>query len=172
MYVYRLATKQDIARIVELVESAYRGEKSRVGWTTEADLLDGQRTDYRAVAEIIKTENDVIIVCEQNSRLLASVHLKKMPDYAYLGMFAVKPELQGKGVGKALLQYAEKLSKDWACKYIEMTVITQRLELINWYQRQGYVLSGEKREFPYGDERYGIPRRDDLEMTVLVKKIE
>ena len=173
MYKFRKAELEDSVRIVSLVESAYRGEKSLKGWTTEADLLGGQRTDSREVKQLISQLNSQIILCELNSELLGSVHILNKGNYTYLGMFAVSPEAQGKGVGKAVLGYIESMvEKKWDAEYIEMTVITQRVELINWYIKHGYELSGEKRPFPYGDSRYGIPKRDDLVLDVLKKKLK
>lgn len=170
MLTFRVAERKDTADIVQLVESAYRGEASRAGWTTEADLLDGQRTDSVEVSAILGRHNNYIILCERDDRLLGSVHLAVRQDHAYLGMFAVDPAEQGKGIGKAMLAHAE----DWvfsekACNWLEMTVITQRKDLIGWYQRRGYEVTGKTRPFPYGDERYGKPRRDDLILEVLKK---
>lgn len=169
----RKASLEDVENIVALVESAYRGEKSQQGWTTEADLLDGQRTDREEVEQLILQADSQIIVSELANEIVASVHIINKGDYAYIGMFAVSPLAQGEGVGKTLLDYIEDLmQKKWQVKYSEMAVITQRVELINWYLKQGYELTGEKRPFPYGDIRYGIPKRDDLEFDVLKKKLK
>lgn len=160
-------------QILELVESAYRGETSRQGWTTEADLLDGGRTFVEEVSSIISAADNKIILMETADRLLATVHIKRLTQRrAYLGMFAISPDRQNQGLGKTLLQYVEKLAAHlWQCRQMEMTVIHQREELINWYIRRGYRVSGEQREFPYGDERYGIPKRDDLVLDVLLKDL-
>lgn len=160
----------DIEAIVLLVDSAYRGDVSRQGWTTEADIIEGQRTDACQVRELLEQKNQSIILCEDNNQLLASVHLDRRENYAYLGMFAVKPGLQGKGTGRVLLAYAEaKVFKEWQCEWLEMTVIKQRKELIAWYERNGYSMGTEERPFPYGDERFGLPKRDDLVLGVLKK---
>jgi len=170
MFRVRTAITEDIESIVKLVESAYRGDVSRQGWTTEADLIDGQRTDRYEVKNIIEDDKSLILLAEEDKQLLGSVHLLNKGDVAYLGMFAVSPERQGAGVGKSLISYAEKMAhKEWKCCSVEMTVITQRIELIHWYTKQGYELTGESRPFPYGDERYGIPKRDDLILDVLTK---
>lgn len=172
---FRLATDKDVEGIVALVDSAYRGEVSRQGWTTEADLIDGQRTDKDMVLQIMKKPAQQIIVCEDHGgstgdTLLATVHLDRKQNHAYLGMFAVQPGLQGQGIGRALLKFAEhRVFQEWRCDWLEMTVIQQRQALINWYIRQGYSLSGETREFPYGDLRFGVPKRPDLVLQVLHK---
>ena len=177
-WAFRQADNKDIDAIVTLVDSAYRGESSRQGWTTEADLLDGRRTFSEEVARIIAAEQNAIVLLEDDEKLLASVHVKKLSSVnaiscrAYLGMFAVEPASQNLGIGKALLSYVEKLVvEEWLCSEMEMTVIRQRVELIAWYKKLGYQLTGEVRDFPYGDERYGIPKRDDLVLDVLVKSI-
>ena len=110
--------------------------------------------------------------------MLASVHIKKLVEInsdtskAYLGMFAVSPKFQNKGIGKALMTYAEKfVVAEWQCNKMEMTVIRQRKELVAWYEKLGYRVTGEVRDFPYGDERYGIPKREDLVLDVLEKRI-
>jgi len=176
---FRQADNKDIDTIVTLVDSAYRGESSRQGWTTEADLLDGRRTFSEEVARIIAAEQNAIVLLEDDEKLLASVHVKKLSDdtgsemaRAYLGMFAVEPAMQNLGIGKALLSYVEKLVvEEWLCSEMEMTVIRQRVELIGWYEKLGYRVTGETRNFPYGDERYGIPKREDLVLDVLVKSV-
>ena len=167
----RYANLADVESRVMLVQSAYRGESSRVGWTTEADLIDGTRTDADEVAELINKPDSYILLCERDNSLLASVHLENRDDYAYLGMFAVSPQAQGQGVGKYLLTMAEEIvSRQWQCRFLEMTVISLRTDLIAWYERRGYQRTGHYKPFPYGQLRYGMPRRDDLVLEVLHKK--
>jgi ribosomal protein S18 acetylase RimI-like enzyme len=171
MHHIRYATQQDVAAIVGLVQSAYRGDASRLGWTTEADLIDGQRTDAREVAELISQPNSYILVYEQQGRLLASMHLQDRDSHAYLGMFAVRPEAQGQGVGKILLAEAERQAFHvWRRPVLQMTVISLRQDLIAWYQRRGYRLTDEFLPFPYGEPRFGLPKRDDLQLQVLRKE--
>jgi len=170
--VFRAAGTADIDAVVALVESAYRGESGQRGWTTESHLLDGRRTDTADVAEVIARPHSRILLAEYDGQLLASCHVEWLDDSAYFGMFAVDPLQQGGGLGKVVLAEAERIARDeWHCRTIHMTVIVQRDELIAWYQRRGYRRTGEHKPFPYGDERFGIPRRDDLRFEVLVKDL-
>jgi ribosomal protein S18 acetylase RimI-like enzyme len=170
---FRRAGEADVPAIVALVESAYRGDASRVGWTTEADLLDGQRTDAEAVGHILSTPGSVMLLADVDGALTASCHLERRPpSEAYFGMFSVRPGEQGQGVGRQVLAEAEHLARDeWGATAMIMTVLAQRAELIAWYERRGYRRTGEQRPFPYGDKRYGIPRRPDLVFDVLAKPL-
>lgn len=170
---FRSADLTDIDAVVALVESAYRGESGLRGWTTESHLLDGRRTDAADVGELIARAGSRILLAERDGRLLASCHLERQGDTGYFGMFAVDPAAQGSGLGKQVLAEAERIARDeWGCHSMHMTVIVQRDELIGWYQRRGYRRTGEFKPFPYGDERFGIPRRDDLRFEVLSKQLE
>ena len=167
---FRPAGAVDVAAIVALVESAYRGESGRRGWTTESHLLDGQRTDAADVCALISRPGSRVLVAERGGELKASCHIERRGTVGYFGMFAVDPDEQNSGVGKQVLAEAERIARDeWHCRAISMTVIVQREELIAWYERRGYRRTGEYQPFPYGDERYGIPRRDDLRFEVLRK---
>ena len=169
---WRVAEPRDAAAVRALVESAYRGEASRRGWTTEADLLDGQRTDVAGVAELIATPDSLVLLAEAGADLIACAHLARKGDSAYFGMFSVRPERQAGGIGRAMLAEAERLARErWQAVRMEMTVISVRDELIAWYERRGYRRTGEYSPFPYGDERFGIPRRDDLRFERLVKEL-
>jgi ribosomal protein S18 acetylase RimI-like enzyme len=171
--IFRSATVADVNAIVSLVESAYRGDVSRKGWTTEADLLDGQRTDPVGVAEIVSKPGSRVLLGEQAGQLLACCHLEKQGEACYFGMFSVQPGLQGGGVGKQMLRESERLACDeWKCSKMEMTVISIRDELIAWYERRGYRRTGIFKPFPYGDERFGIPKRDDLRFELLEKRLD
>jgi GNAT superfamily N-acetyltransferase len=169
----RRAVVGDVPAIVSLVESAYRGEVSHQGWTTEADFLDGQRIDAAGVVEIIEKSGSVVFLSEDASgELLACCHLEKQGDACYFGMFSVRPGLQGSGLGRFMLAAAENFARaEWKCTKVEMTVISIRAELIAWYERRGYHRTGRFKPFPYGDERFGIPKRDDLKFELLEKKL-
>ena len=167
---FRPATLADVPAIVALVESAYRGDSGRRGWTTESDLLDGQRTDPAGVAALLDQADSRLLLAEREGALLASCHIERQGDSGYFGMFAVDPTRQGGGLGKRVLAEAERNAREeWPCGTMHMTVIVQRAELIAFYERRGYRRTGEFQPFPYGDERFGIPRRGDLRFEVLRK---
>jgi ribosomal protein S18 acetylase RimI-like enzyme len=171
---FRAADDRDVVAVVVLVESAYRGEASRAGWTTEADLLDGQRTDPESVRGIIALAGSRLLLgFDQAGELLACCQLEHRPGgICYFGMFAVSPVRQGGGLGRSMLAEAERIARDeLGAHTMQMTVITQRRDLIAWYERRGYALTGERRPFPHGDERFGLPRREDLAFDVLAKPL-
>ncbi|MFB0614923.1 GNAT family N-acetyltransferase [Streptomyces sp. AGS-58] len=169
---FRDATDADVDALVTLIESAYRGDSSRTGWTTEADILEGQRTDPEGVLEVIKAPESRLLVVEQDGRVVACCQLEHRGGHAYFGMFAVSPAHQGSGLGRTVMAEAERLAREtWAVTEMRMTVISVRDDLIAWYERRGYRRTGQTEPFPYGDERYGIPQRDDLEFEVLVKPL-
>lgn len=153
-----------------LVNSAYRGEISRQGWTTEADLLDGTRIDEAAMSELISQPATTLLKYEQDGNLLGCVELRKQNDKLYLGMLSVQPDQQDKGIGKALLKAAETFALEQKCTAIFMTVISIRKELIDWYIRHGYHLTGERKPFIVPDARWGIPKKE-LEFVVVEKEL-
>jgi len=170
---FRPAGAEDVTAVVGLVESAYRGESSRAGWTTEADILGGQRTDPQGVLEVIQDPQSVLLLAfSSEGTLSACCYVERHEDHACFGMFAVRPTLQGGGVGKAVLAEAERLVvRRWGVREMHMTVISMREELIAWYERRGYSRTGKMSPFHYGDERFGLPKRDDLEFELLVKAL-
>jgi ribosomal protein S18 acetylase RimI-like enzyme len=164
---FRDARPDDVDALVSLVESAYRGDVSRVGWTTEADLLDGQRTDVDEVRDVLPH----VVIAEDDEGVAGCCTLVPKDEGAYFGMFAVRPGMQGSGLGSALLAEAETRARQHGLDRVEMTVLSQRAELIAFYERRGYRRTGETRPFPYGDARFGLPRRDDLVFVVLTKAL-
>jgi ribosomal protein S18 acetylase RimI-like enzyme len=169
---FRPATATDVPQIVALVQSAYRGEASRAGWTTEADLLHGQRTDPEAVAQILADPDGLLLLAFDGGELVGCCQLERKDDHAYFGMFAVRPTLQGGGMGKVILGEAERLVRDeWQVAEMHMTVITLREDLIAWYLRRGYTRTGKTIPFPHSDERFGLPQRPDIEFELLVKRL-
>ncbi|GHH08863.1 GNAT family N-acetyltransferase [Streptomyces lanatus] len=169
---FRDATDADVDALVALIESAYRGDSSRTGWTTEADILEGQRTDPEGVLEVIKSSDSRLLTVEREGRVVACCQLEHRGEYAYFGMFAVSPALQGAGLGKVIIAEAERQAREtWGVTEMHMTVISVRNDLIAWYERRGYRRTGRMTPFPYGDERFGIPQRDDLQFELLVKPL-
>jgi ribosomal protein S18 acetylase RimI-like enzyme len=168
---FRPATHDDVDAVLDLVESAYRGDASRQGWTTEADLLDGQRTDRDGVRATIDKDGSIIVLAERDGELLGCANLERQGNAAYFGMFAVRPGLQGQGIGDAILRECERMARDWGLASVRMTVIWTRTELIDFYQRRGYAATGERAPFPYGDERFGLPKRLDLWFEVYAKTL-
>ena len=165
------AELKDVPELNALVNSAYRGDSSRQGWTTEADLLDGIRVDVQRLEEIINKPGAMILkYADDKNKITACVHLEKKGNKLYLGMLTVSPLLQGKGIGNELLRMAEAEAKKLLCSSIYMTVITDRIELITWYERHGYINTGEIKPFPHGDPRFGLPKKH-LEFVVLEKNL-
>jgi ribosomal protein S18 acetylase RimI-like enzyme len=159
MHQFRKALVTDSQIITDFVNSAYRGESSKVGWTTEADLLGGQRTDQERIKELISESDTQIELLTIDDELSGLVLLKKEKHFAYFGMLTVKPNLQNKGVGKMILDHVEKQAKSWGLSKIKMTVISDRKELISFYERRGYQWTGETENFPEHDQRFGIPKK-------------
>jgi GNAT superfamily N-acetyltransferase len=169
---FRDATAADVDAIVVLVTSAYRGEASRAGWTTEADLLDGNRIAPEVLLADIARERSRVLLASRGGELVACAHVAIEDGAGYFGMFAVRPVLQGGGVGKAVLAEAERVARvDWGLPMMRMTVIDVREDLIAWYERRGYRRTGIKKAFPAVDPRFGIPKRDDLRFEVLEKSL-
>jgi len=169
---FRTATADDVPAVVALVESAYRGDASKQGWTTEADLLGGRRTGVDEVADYLGRPRSVVLLAERDAQLLGCAHVAVEDGAGYFGMFSVSPQLQGAGIGKQLLAQAERLvGQDWGLPTMRMTVIDVRDELIAFYERRGYRRTGQIKPFPYGDERFGLPKRDDLRFEVLEKAL-
>lgn len=180
---YRHATHDDIPALIALVTSAYRGEASKQGWTTEADILDGQRIDADMLQADLAQPQSAILLAEDAEGLVACAHIaleaSESDDTdadkraAYFGMFSVSPTAQGGGIGKQVLSEAERFAREeLGCRRMRMTVIDCRDELIAFYERRGYRRTGIKKPFPYGNPRYGVPKRDDLRFEILEKPLQ
>ncbi|WP_296820177.1 GNAT family N-acetyltransferase [Brevundimonas sp.] len=169
----RDAGLNDIPALHALIEGAYRGEGSRRGWTTEADLLGGQRTDPEALAAILVDPKQAILMAERDGALVGCVLIAdRGGDTGYLGMLSVDPELQSGGIGRALVRAAEReVQARWGARRLEMQVFWQRDSLIAWYARQGYEPTGETCPFPMHDPRLGVPLRNDLWFVVLAREL-
>lgn len=163
------ATIQDVKVLNVLVNSAYRGESSRKGWTCEADLLGGIRITEEELTGTIQETDTTILKYSENQKIIACMMLVEKTDKLYLGMLTVSPELQGGGIGKQLLKQAEIIAKEKGLPKIGMTVISARRELIDWYKRHGYVETGEREPFLI-DYHFGDPKQF-LEFIVMEKVI-
>ena len=164
------ATPADAARLTRHVNAAYRGETARQGWTTESDLLDGQRIDEEGMAELLALPGAAMLLAlNEAGELVGSFHAQVRGPLVYLGMLAVTPTLQAQGVGKFLLEAAEDYGRQHGCTTSKMTVISVRAELIAYYERRGYHLNGATEPFPT-DPRYGIPKQPLL-LLVLEKAL-
>ena len=164
------AALQDIPALVTLINSAYRGETSKKGWTTEAHLLEGKRTDEEEMTEILQDPKNTILKFTENDKIIGSVLLVEKGHQLYLGMLTVSPELQNSGIGKKLLAEAEIHAKTLGLFSIIMTVISVREELIAWYKRHGYVDTGEREAFPESSVHITVSE-EPLEFFCLEKKI-
>lgn len=190
----RAATAVEAEDVAALVHSAYRSDESRQGWTTEADLVGGQRVDAAMVRSFVAADGNVVLVAvldeaaldeaaldEAGARddapggpapVVACCHLQRRARGAYLGMFAVRPGLQGRGVGRAVLAAAEQHVRDrWGLGTVEITVLDHRPELLAWYERCGFRPTGERHAFPADAERFGVPRRPDLQLLGMTKHL-
>jgi ribosomal protein S18 acetylase RimI-like enzyme len=168
---FRPATRADAANIVSLVNAAYRGEESRKGWTTEAELLDGVRTHEDEIATLIATPHSAILLALDDAKLVASVHLQLVSDAAFLGMFAVKPTGQSQGVGKLMMAEAERfVVREWSATKMLMDVISVRQELIAFYERRGYRLTGKTKPFPIADDLW-TPKVNDMVLARMEKTL-
>ncbi|MBL8537659.1 MAG: GNAT family N-acetyltransferase [Hyphomonadaceae bacterium] len=159
-----------------LIEGAYRGDSAKRGWTHEADLLGGQRTDLAALTEILADPAQTILVHDDGGALNGCVLIvdkgvREGRRIAYLGMLTVRPDLQAGGLGRRLVQHAEAHARGFGADVMEMTVIKQRRELIAWYLRRGYHQTEEERPFPLDDPRFGLPKQRDLVFVVLRKAL-
>ena len=170
---FRPAAPDDVPALHRLIESAYRGDSAKAGWTHEADLLGGQRTDEAELRDILADASRVLLLAEIDGVLTGCVQVAKQGEgLAYLGLLTVDPRRQAGGLGRWLIAAAEAEAIDrFGAPRMEMTVIRQRVELIAWYERRGYRLTGETRPFPLDDERFGLPQTRELEFVVLEKAL-
>lgn len=173
MISFRPAVAADAPAVVALVNSGYRGESSKRGWTTEADLLGGQRTDDDKMREMIaEKDSRVELAFADDGGLLGCVNLRREPDGScYLGMLTVDPARQAGGLGKEIMVRSEALAREWGCARMRMTVISVRAELIAFYERRGYAKTGRTEPFPEGDPRFGLPKVSGLTFVELVKPL-
>ena len=164
------ATQQDAQRLATLINSAYRGETSKKGWTTEADLLEGKRTDANKLSQMMSREDAVFLkFCDEADGLKGCVYLEKKTNKMYLGMLTVSPTEQAKGIGKKLLSASEDYGRKCSCSAMQMRVFSVRTELINWYERHAYHKTGEI--IPFTPDAEFETSTQPLEFIVLEKEL-
>jgi ribosomal protein S18 acetylase RimI-like enzyme len=167
--------EDELEAVAALVNAAYRGETSLAGWTSEVELLGGQRTDPSTLrADLAAAPGATILTARESEagEIIGSVWLEPQGAAAwYLGMLTINPARQAGGLGRALLEHAESFALAAGAQTMQLTVIAQRDSLIAWYERRGYRRTGEVKPFPYGDERVGAPKRRDLRLAVFEKTL-
>lgn len=164
------ATLADVTELNVLINSAYRGESSKQGWTTEADLIGGVRIDEETLAGYMNDENIIILKhTDEEGNITGTVYLEVRTPKLYVGMFSVSPLLQNKGVGRALIEEAEVYARKYNCNTLTMTVISTRSELISWYERRGYQPTGEIQPF-HAHGRFGDAKQH-IELIVMEKSV-
>jgi GNAT superfamily N-acetyltransferase len=165
------ADPADIPGIARLVNSAYRGTGSKTGWTHEAHLLEGNRTNEEGISGLLKEPDGVVLKCLTDEGLIAGcVYLQKQGDRLYLGLLSVDPDVQGTGIGKDLLRASDDYARMRHCSIVFMTVISLRTELVEWYERRGYLRTGETQAFHHSI-KFGI-QKQALELVVLEKRLD
>jgi N-acetylglutamate synthase-like GNAT family acetyltransferase len=169
----RAATSEDVGQLHALIESAYRGDSAKRGWTHEADLLGGQRTDPELLLAMLDDPKQSLWVADHGGMLIGCVCVTDQGHgVGYLGLLSVRPDGQAEGLGKRLIAAAEAHARTTLeAKTMKMTVIKARRELIAYYERRGYVNTGREEPFPMDDPRFGVPKTDDLVFVVLEKAL-
>lgn len=165
---YRYATPADVKPVRALIERAYRGPESAKGWASEAGLLTGARTSDEEIADLIAGPTSRFLLAERDGILVGCVLIEQHGEDGYFGMFSIDPGLQSAGLGRALLAKAEEAARDlWDAKGMVAVVINLREELIAWYERRGYALTGRREPFPY--DVYAGALRTDFDFVELRK---
>lgn len=163
---YRMATPADASALRALIESGYRGDSARRGWSHEADLLGGDRTTPEEVAAMIAATEKRVLLAEQEGTLVGTVTITDLGQgLAYMGLLCIDPERQAGGLGRALVREVEQLAvRAFGAARMELIVVDARAELIAWYERRGYTRTGELRPFP-------LPMDVPFQMVVLERSI-
>ena len=168
------AVEADYPAIIDLANLAYRGTGPSASWNIE-DFIEGQRLNDSLLREDLAAKPNAHLLTyrdDPNGPLLGTVLLDPQTDGIwYLGLLTIHPDLQKRQLGRTLLAAAEDFAKQRGARRIEMVVVNVRDILIAWYQRRGYTVTAETKPFPYGDDRFGRPLRDDLHFVVLEKNI-
>jgi len=167
--IFRVAGESDAGAIANLVNQAYRPEAGSSGWTNESELVSGNRTSADQIAAMMSQPSSIILVGITGIEIVACVHVDKDNSHSHIGMLAVNPSLQGAGVGKQMLAYAEGYANvHFGAKKFTIVVVTTRSELIAFYLRRGYRQTGIVMDYPLSAGA-GIPKHSDLKIEVLEK---
>jgi ribosomal protein S18 acetylase RimI-like enzyme len=172
-----ICSTEDLVEVAALVNAAYRGEGGQAGWTSEIGMVHGQRITCKALKQDLASSADVSILTMRDAKeLLACVRVELSNGArgqlnCHIGMLAVRPSAQDRGLGRTLLHHAETKGRVAGARNSRITVVSVRDSLIAWYERQGYRRTGETERFPYEDARFGTPMRPDLEFVVLEKTL-
>jgi ribosomal protein S18 acetylase RimI-like enzyme len=173
--IFHTASEADIEELVTFVNNAYRGQAAEAGWASEANIIAGQRIDSGMLASMLTKDNLTILLMRdrEHGPLAGCVSFEHTPGFSagYLSMLSIDPQRQAEGLGRTLLSKAEGDLKAQGADRVRITVIWIRNTLIEWYERRGYRLTGEREPFPYGDQRFGVPLRDDLYFVVMEKPL-
>jgi GNAT superfamily N-acetyltransferase len=174
MTIFRTATLADLPQLHRLVEGAFRGGEARTGWTHEADLLEGERTNTETLTRLIEDPAQTVLLAAGEAGLTGCVLVTdKGNQLCSLGMLSVLPALQGAGLGRWLIERAEALAaRSYGATRMEMTVIGARAELIAWYERRGYRLTGETRPFTMRERRREGVAVEVLDFVVLERSLD
>lgn len=165
------ASLSDIEPLVEAVQLAYRGGMATVDWKNENHLVTGPRIDSAKMQALIEGADTHVLKIEQDGKLAGCVLIEEEGDVCVIGMLSVHPEMQNLKLGKRLVQDAEAYAKsEIGSKEARMYVLSQRAELLEWYQRLGYEKNGERKEFP-AEEEGSKPVDKDTYLTVICKKL-
>jgi ribosomal protein S18 acetylase RimI-like enzyme len=169
-YRFNFATIADVPALAALIERAYRGPEAAKGWTNESEILTGPRSSPEEIASLVRDREARFVTARDGQRIAACALVKKEEGGAYFGMFAIDPDLQGGGLGKLMMRHSEEAARVlWGSKSMRLTVISLRARLIEWYERRGYVRTGESEPFPFDTAAGAL--RTDFDLTVLRKKL-
>lgn len=168
----RRATDAELPEVVDLINVAFRGSE---GWAVEFKVVEGERITLAGLREKVRAKPGTLLLVwrdESDDSLLGSVLLEPASDAVwYLGLLCVRPDAQTRQLGTTLLAASEDAAKERGAQRIRISVMTIRDTLVAWYERRGYVRTGEMRPFPYGDPSVGKPLRDDLEFAIMEKEL-
>lgn len=169
---FKTAHPEDSQIISELVNSAYRGEHSKKGWTTEADYIGGTRTSPELILAMINTPSAQIdLAFDQLNNMIGCVYInRETPQRLYFGMLTISPLYQGHGLGKKMMSHVEGIARIESFTELKMTVLNVRVELIAFYERRGFIATGDFEKFPDNDPAYGIPKVSGLKLLEYIKK--